>query len=262
MAFTETTAPILTALVSALNVGNNSLYTAGDGLSDANIGAITSPGTVTKLLALIDTLPWKERNQARYDFVYSATSLGADPIFRMGGPTVTSATPAGSGGSLADGTYKIVVTAFDRLGRETAVSSEFSSTCAAGGTDSIPVVIPANRGAVKYRVYFTAVGGAAGAEDRYKESGATAGITSGNVTVTITTTTIAGAVVAGTPPTAATAASNGAGYGYIADIDVELGRAAGLFSTMRNAVADQHPQGTDFRTFIGNEGNFAYNVKY
>lgn len=258
MSFESRTQPILEAAIAALNIAHNDLYTTGDGLSDTVVGAITSPGTVTKLLAKIDAIPFKSRNNAMYEFIRSSIVTAAEPIFRMAGPLVTSATPAGSGGSLADGDYKIVVTAFDALGRETAVSSELSATAAAGGTDSIPVVIPAMRGAVKFRVYFTAVGGAAGAEDRYKESAATAGITSSSVTVTITTTTVAGAVVSGTPPTAAAAAAAAAGYGYISDIDVELGRAAGLFSTLRNAVADQHPLGTDARELTGMHGNHAY----
>lgn len=263
MSIAENKLPILETFISAMWESTNDLLATDDGIGDSDISGLSSPGTVTQLRALIAALPFKERHRAKKDFLLSAFDDGVSPLFRMGAPTVTSATPSASGGSLADGAYKIKVTAFDRAGNETPAATELTATVSGGsGSGSIAVLIPANRGAVKYRVYYTTVGGAADSESRYKESGATAGITTGNVTVTLTTTTVSGSVVAGTPPTT-TNATSPAGYGVIADIDVERGRAAGSdnFVTMMDLVAAQHPLGaTALRNFVGSNNSATYNT--
>lgn len=257
MPYTERTLPTLEAAITALNLVNNDLLLTNDGLGDSDLTGLANPGTVTNLLTAIKAFPWKEKHGARKDFIISAIELAANPIFPLIA-VATSATPQTSGGSLADGAYKIKVTAFDRFGKESAPIVELTATVSGGGGNGrIDVLFPATRGAVKFRVYFTAVGGAADTEDRYKESAATAAITSSTVTVQLTTTTISGAVVAGTVPR-----QQNAGFGYLCDIDVEVARAAGSnnYTGLRNAVADQHPQGTAMRPFIGAENSYTYNT--
>ena len=170
MAYPENRLPVLESLLSALNELPNNVNIAGDGLTDAKIAAITSPGTVAKLRTAILALPWPEHRKAARDFIISALDDGASPIIRFGAPTVTSSTGSTTGGSLATGTYQIKVTAFDRLGIESAPSIETTGNVASGSTGSIPVVIPAQRGVTKYRVYYSAVGGVAGSEQFYLES--------------------------------------------------------------------------------------------
>lgn len=257
----ENKLPILETLISALWESCNSLLLAGDGLTDAKIAAFTNPGTVDQLRALILAFPYKEKNKPKRDFIISAIDDGLVPIFKIPRPTVTSIAAVGSGGSLANGVYPVVVTAFDRLGNESAVSAETLVTCAGGPTDSILVTIPAQAGVVKYRAYFGIAAAGAGGETRYKESGATAGISSSPVTITLTTTTIAGAVVAGTPPTTAPANST-CGYGLITDIMVETGRAAGSdnINTMMDLVDAQHPLGAAaLRGWQGNMNGASFN---
>ena len=256
MPYQEKSLPVLEAAITAMNRANNDLYTAGDGLSDAAVAAISSKGTVDKLLALILTFPWAERNHPHKDFIYSALYLAANPIFPLV-TTVTSATGATTGGSLAAGTYEVRVTSFDRFGRESAPSVAITSTVASGSTGSIPVIMPSTPGAERFRVYYSNLNGVAGSEDRYLESAAGAAISGSPATVTITTVTVAGSVVAGTPPSV-----NNAGFGYLTDLMVETAQVAGSgnFALLRNALADQHPLGTSMRTYEGADGNFAYNA--
>ena len=261
----ENKLPILETLISALWESTNSLLLAGDGLTGTKIAAFSAPGTVAQLRALILAFPYKEHNKPKRDFIISAIDDGSGPIFPLRAPLVTSATGALTGGSLSTGAYKVRVTGFDNNGRESAASAELTSTV--GGSvviGSIPVIIPAQAGFVKYRVYYSAINGAADSEDRYLESTATAGISASPVTVTILTTTIAGAVVAGTPPSAATAAAAGAGYGFITDIMVETGRAAGAgtaLNVMMDLVDAQHPLGaTALRGWQGNMNGASYNT--
>lgn len=248
--------PHLESLISALNLMNNDLLTSGDGIGDADIAGISAAGTVTKLLTLVEAMPWREKHSPRKRFIKSAIELGANPIFELK-PRITSSTGATSGGSLATGTYQIRITAFDRFGKESAVSAASTGNVASGSSGSIPVVIPSTHGAVKYRVYYSAAGGAVGSEQFYLESGATAGISPSNVTVTITTVTVGGAVVAGTPPTAGSA-----GYGLITDLMVEVAQAlgSGNFASLLNAVEAQHPQTPNMRAFVAAEGTHAYDA--
>jgi len=256
MPYRETYKPILEAAIAALNRAHNDLYATDDGLDDAAIAALSNPGTVTGLLAAILALPWAERNRAAKDWIYSALYNAANPIFALIA-SVTSATGSTSGGSLSAGTYQVRVTAFDRFGNESAPTAAITSTVASGTSGSIPVVIPTTPGVERYRVYFSAIDGAAGSEDRYKESAAASGITTGNVTVTLTTTTVSGAVVSGTPPSSA---NTRAGYGFLTDLMVENARAAGTFANLRTALCAQHPQTTDMTEFIGADGSMTFNA--
>lgn len=76
-------------------------------------------------------------------------------------PVATSATPT-TGGALTAGTYKYYITAVNANG-ETTVSNELTGTTA-GGNLTLAVLWAAVTGAVSYRIYRTAAGGATGTE--------------------------------------------------------------------------------------------------
>jgi hypothetical protein len=105
-------------------------------------------------------------------------------------PTLTSATAAASGGSLADGAYFYKLTAVNARG-ETLASNERSATTS-GGSGSVALSWPAVSGATGYKVYR---GSASGAETLLATVGA------------VTSYTDTGAATPGlsTPPTANTA---------------------------------------------------------
>jgi hypothetical protein len=105
------------------------------------------------------------------------------------GPVQTAPATAATGGSIADGTYFIKVTALIN-GAETVASNELSITTAGGGVSTVTVNWTALAGATGYKVYVTAVGGGTGNERFVQTFGNV--VTSGALTAFSTT--------AGAPP--------------------------------------------------------------
>ncbi len=83
----------------------------------------------------------------------------------MAAPTTLAGTPSTTGGTIATGTYRYVVTAANGVG-ETVASNEIASAITGPtGSNVLTWVAPAQvNGLVKYNVYRSAVGGAAGTE--------------------------------------------------------------------------------------------------
>lgn len=77
-------------------------------------------------------------------------------------PVATSATPSGTGGTLAAGVYKYYITARNARG-ETTVSNELSATTT-GSTSSVVLLWALVTDATDYRIFRTAVDGATGTE--------------------------------------------------------------------------------------------------
>jgi len=118
------------------------------------------------------------------------TLFGDSP---MSGPQFAMATSANSGGSLAPGTYYLMVTATGLPRGESAAYAEIRIDVGGVGSGTITVSLPNGliTGATGYRVYVS-IGGV-GAEDRYIQ-------VTGGGSLVITTTTIGGSVVSGFPP--------------------------------------------------------------
>jgi hypothetical protein len=92
----------------------------------------------------------------RYGFFSSNVVAGDGGALRvqLATPANVTATPATSGGSLADGTYYYVITAVDPDGNQSQISTEKSATVSGGGgSGKVTIGWDAVTGAVSYRVY-------------------------------------------------------------------------------------------------------------
>jgi hypothetical protein len=209
------------------------------GLGDSDISGLSDPGTVSGLVSAIDAFSIHASDEHLRDMAVSALKLAAEPMFALNAPTIGTVTTATSGGALTNGTYYYRVVAVDRNGKIGPASSEGSVT--ATGTNqsinTIPWTEPTSTGGFTYRVYR---GTTTGVYTRYQDvtDAATVNDTGSNFTTVVseTTATLAAAAVAG--------------YGLLTEDMVDDARDAGSanFTTLRNAVADQHPLGTTART--------------
>ncbi len=168
---------------------------SGETISSSEI-AVTTTGSTSSI-----AISWSAVPGASGYRVYRGTTAGGESLYYAPGnvlsftdtgfgvpPTLVSATPSTTGGTLATGTYYYVVTALGTTG-ETLKSNELSAAVT-GPTGSVALVWPAVQGATGYRVYR---GTAAGAESVYYAPG--------NVT---TYTDTGAASTAGTPPVSST----------------------------------------------------------
>lgn len=209
------------------------------GLDDAAIAAITSSGTVAKLITAIEALDaWNSETDTVFKRdivdVINVAKRGFIPLVNVGTVTPTLHDDSGTG-TLSDSlTFYYRVTAVDADGNETFPSPEASQATGTGGAANVHDVAlawTAVEGAASYRVYIsqtseTYTGYVAAASNSYSH------ITDSPTLVT-----------ADLPTT------NAAKKGVITDAIVETARAAGTIASLINAVADQHPLGTAFRTY-------------
>jgi hypothetical protein len=88
----------------------------------------------------------------------------------LAAPVQAALATAATGGTIADGTYRYVVTAINANG-ETIASNEQTITTAGGGLSTVTVTWGAVTGATGYKLYKTAAGGATQTELLYKTVG-------------------------------------------------------------------------------------------
>lgn len=216
----------------------------GYGLSNSVVAGLTSSGegTVAKLVTAVNALSaWSAETDAPTKrAIADAITVAGGPLFDVATPgTITSTLEDDSAGTLPDShTFFYKVTAVDKWGNQTAPSAEDSQATGTGGAlDAHQIVLTWTEvaGATSYRVWIsettdTYTGYVAAAGPTYTHSEDTGSIT-GFTTATIPT-------------------SGSARQGFITDTMVETAASAGSneFTTLRNAVSDQHPTGTAFRT--------------
>ena len=105
----------------------------------------------------------------------SGLAIGASGIVGVAievlpAPVQAALATAATGGTIADGTYRYVVTAINAVG-ETVASNEQTIVTAGGGLSTVTVSWAAVTGATGYKLYKTAAGGATGTELLYKTVG-------------------------------------------------------------------------------------------
>lgn len=154
-------------------------------------------GTLLDVARIIEDVGWLEPaglvdsyNCLRLD----ASAVWPCPPTTMAAPTQAAASTATTGGTLAAGTYRAVVTAVNARG-ETIASNEISRVTT-GATSTITWTWGAVTGATAYKVYVTALGGAANSETF------AATVTAPTTTYTQTAPVVAGGAV---PPGSNTA---------------------------------------------------------
>ncbi|MBO0887591.1 hypothetical protein J2P12_00670 [Candidatus Bathyarchaeota archaeon] len=125
------------------------------------------------------------------DVIMDMRSAGPDPPQVLGTPVFITAVSAG-GGTLAAGTYYLVVTALNAWG-ESAASNELSVTLAVPGSINITFLIPFGSNG-NFKLY---IGGSSGMENGY------VGFTASGTPGTFSLTSLAGAI-AGAPPARST----------------------------------------------------------
>jgi hypothetical protein len=215
----------------------------GFGLDDTAVGAITSTGTVTKLLAAIAALPLLAKYQGNAQSLRDITDTITEaakpfvPLPAVGTVTPTLHNSSGTGTLPNSTTYYYRVTAVDSAGLESLPSPQASQATGSTGTadaHDVALAWTAIAGASSYRVYISTTSGVftggyvAAASNSYTHNSPT--LTS---LLTVKNLPIAGDALGK--------------KGFITDAMVETARAAGTFASLLNAVADQHPTGTAFR---------------
>jgi hypothetical protein len=154
------------------------------------------------------------------DVVMMVRELITDVPQAVGAPTITPTVVSPAGNFLALGTYFLVVTAFTPWGESSPSAESSALTVGANQSIQVAVTLPVSPNVIKYRVYITSVGGAAGAEQFYFES-------------TSATFTILGPVATlayGTPPIHSSA--------YLPDTDGGAFSAGSLFRWLSQGLTE------------------------
>lgn len=245
--------PILENAIRALNSANGDRTVSADGFGDADVAALSNPATVALAATAIEALAGFHRADCPSRAVLGAAVRLAGKQYRtMSPPTIGNVTTAigGGAGGLDDGlTIYYAVAAVDANGNVSIPSAEDSvATGTAGANDNVNT-IPWTEVAGNFiiRVYASAAdgSGSAGVYTHYKDLAT-------DVTSTTDATTVRTGWTAQANTTAGITAAARAGVGMITDDMVDDARDASLFSTLRNAVADQHPSlSTSARTIPG-----------
>lgn len=168
-------------IIPEVSIDQEHWYRVGGGSADT----LTATGTLNRSYGTY---------QGRY-LRFRAVVTGGTALAT---PVVSGATPEGSGGTLAAGTYRYVVTALDAAG-QTVASNEVTATVTLG--QKVKVAWAEVAGATGgYRVYRSPLGGAAHSENVYQATAAEATV------VSFVDSGAAG--TAGTPPAAGTSGAD------------------------------------------------------